>query len=238
MAFRCVVIDDEQYAAAALSKYVDNMPNLVLLKAYTDPLVALSEINATDQIDFIFLDIEMPGISGLDLAKDLRSKARFLIFVTSHDEHALIAFDLKANHYLLKPVTFAKFALTVNDILKNEVSMAINTNQLRLIKAGQKNSYHHLNFNEIISVQAQKNYVIITTANENLVTHLGLNHIEELLSPLDFIRISRSYIIAKNEIRKIEGNLVKLKNNEVFQVGETYKPAFLKWIKENTIVEK
>jgi two-component system LytT family response regulator len=241
MGFKCIVIDDEQYAATAIAKYVNDMPNLTLANIYTDPLLALSEITAADQIDFIFLDIEMPGISGLDLAKSLRSKSRFLIFITSHDKHAITAFGLKANHYLLKPVTLAQFALVVNELVKDEVpaaSASFPNKQLKFIKAGQKNSYYNLNFNDIISIQAQKNYVMITTVEGNFSTHLGISQIEEVLPPIDFIRLSKSYIIAKKEIRKIEGNLVKLKNNDVFQVGETYKPHFLKWVKENMISDK
>jgi two-component system LytT family response regulator len=239
MALKCVVIDDEQYAADALAKYVEEMPNLMLFKTFTNPLVALAGINETDQIDFIFLDIEMPSLSGLELAKDLRNKCKFLVFTTSHSKYALTAFEVQANQYLLKPITFAKFALTINSLLKNnEVilpSAHAQNKHLKFIKADQKNAYHYLNANEIISVQAAKNYVIISTATEKFMTHLGLNHIEAVLSTNEFIRIGKSYIIAKNEIRKIEGNQIKLKNNEVFQVGDTYKPAFLKFVKENML---
>ncbi len=241
MSFKCVLIDDEQYAVDAMANYVNDMPNLSLLRTYTDPLVALSEINSADQIDFIFLDIEMPVLSGLELAKILRPKTKFLIFITNNVRHAVEAFDYQPNHFLPKPVSFAKFALTVNEILKNN-SQAHSAKSVHkdsmFIKAGQKNSFRHINFNEIIHIEANRNYVLITIkTNENFSANLGLNHIEEILPAVDFIRINRSFIIAKNQIRKIDGNCIKLKNNNTFQVGEAYKSAFFKFVHEHMVAK-
>jgi two-component system LytT family response regulator len=239
MSLKCIVIDDQQYAIDAMARYINDMPNMKVAKTFNKPLDALASITSEDAIDFIFLDIEMPGISGLELAKSLRERTRFLVFTTSHDKHALAAFQLQANQYLLKPISFAKFALTVNSILKN-VDLApttanLPTDQFQFIKAEYKNSYHYINPADILYVQAAKNYVIINTDHEQFVTHLGISSIENALAPRDFIRISKSYIIAKRAIRKIEGNSIKLKNSEIFQIGRTYKPTFVSFMKENMI---
>ncbi len=241
MSLKCIVIDDQQYAIDAMVRYIGDMPNMVVSKTFTKPLVALESITPADEIDFIFLDIEMPGISGLELAKSLRAKTRFLVFTTSHDKHALTAFQLQANQYLLKPISFAKFALTVNAILKtaaisNTLTLPAQQNKLQFIKAEYKNSFHYIDPSEILYVQAAKNYVIINTDNEQFVTHVGLNNIENALATKDFIRISKSYIIAKNAIRKIEGNNIKLRNSETLQIGRTYKPTFVNFMKENMIL--
>lgn len=236
MDFKCVVIDDEQHAVDAMARYIENMPNLVLASTFTSSLSALQAIHTEDELDFIFLDIEMPEISGLELAESLRSKTRFLIFTTSHSKHALAAFDLQANQYLLKPISFAKFALIVDSLLKGIIPKAaevskIPEKRLKFVKADHKNSYHYIDPSEIIFIQAAKNYVHIHTEKGNIMTHMGLSHIEAALSASDFIRINKSYIIAKNAIRKIEGNLIRLKNGEAFQVGETYKANFVAFIK-------
>jgi len=215
MNFKCVVIDDEQYAVDAMAKYIADMPGLTLFKTFTSSL----------------------------LAESLRSKTRFLIFITSHAKHALTAFDLQVNQYLLKPISFAKFALTINFLLEGleptrPVLQQVQKKGLQFIKADQKNSFHYIDPEEILFIQAAKNYVHIYTDKDSFVTHMGLNHIEAALAPNNFIRISKSYIIAKNAIRKIEGNQVRLKNNETFQIGETYKSNFTAFIKENMIRQK
>ncbi len=240
MSLKCIVIDDQQYAIDAMVRYIGDMPNMVVSKTFTKPLVALESITLADEIDFIFLDIEMPGISGLELAKSLRAKTRFLVFTTSHDKHALTAFQLHANQYLLKPISFAKFALTVNAILKTSaigtLTLPAQQSPLQFIKAEYKNTFHYIDPSEILYVQAAKNYVIINTDNEQFVTHVGLNNIENALATKDFIRISKSYIIAKNAIKKIEGNNIKLRNSETLQIGRTYKPTFVNFMKENMIL--
>ncbi|MDQ7947612.1 MAG: LytTR family DNA-binding domain-containing protein [Pedobacter sp.] len=238
MDFRCVVIDDEQYAVDALARYIADMPNLILSKTFTSALQALQGISAADDLDFIFLDIEMPEISGLELAETLRSKTRFLVFTTSHSKHALAAYNLDVNQYLLKPISFATFALKINALMNSlepsrKLSATVKPKGLQFIKADQKNSYHYLDLEQIIFVQAAKNYVHIYTDKESFITHMGLNHMETALSVDHFIRISKSFIIAKNAIRKIEGNSVRLKNGETFQIGESYKANFLAFVKEN-----
>lgn len=239
MDLKCIVIDDEQHAVDALVSYIHKILNLEVFTTYTNPLTALTQIRKEDAIDFIFLDIEMPEISGLELAKSLRDKTKFLIFTTGHSSHALSAFDLNANQYLLKPISFAKFAASVDYILKDVSShqtpnLAI-PNTLCFIKADQKNAYHYIDATEIIYVEAAKNYVIIYTAEEQYITHMGLNHVENALKPDDFIRINKSNIIAKSAIKKIEGHTIILKNGKDFQLGSTYKPAFQEFLNRSIL---
>lgn len=239
MLLKCAVIDDEQYAIDALVNYIDKMPNLVLHESFIDSIDALNAIKAEDQLDFIFLDIEMPNINGLALAKTLRDKTRYLIFTTGHDGHAITAFDLKADHYLLKPISFSKFALTIAEILDAEDSTTKNKNpsKIQFIKADQKNAYHYVDLEAITYIEAAKNYVIIhtTNPNEQFVTHMGLNHVETAIDSAYFIRISKSYIIAKSAIKKIEGHIIRLKDGKELQLGDVYKPAFVAFINEYSL---
>jgi two-component system LytT family response regulator len=240
MLFKCVIIDDDQYAIDAISRYIDQMPNLSVYKTFTSSLEALNEISYADEIDFVFLDIEMPEISGLELAKKIRTLTRFLLFTTSHTKHALAAFDLNANQYLLKPITFAKFALAIDYLTKSEMpSRSIATAQPRrsqFIKADHKNSFHQIDTYDVHYIKAAKNYVVIYTEKEYFITHSGLNHIEEALPIDDFIRISKSYIVAKNAIKKVEGNMIRLKCGQDLQIGSTYKAVFLDFLKRNMVI--
>ena len=244
MDLKCVVIDDEGYAVNALVNYINKMHGLSVYRTFTKPTQALAEISALDDIDIIFLDIEMPEISGLDLSKCLRDKTKFMVFTTSHAKHALTAFGLNANQYLLKPITFANFVLTIDFLLKSiSVNSIINESKqnsikaqigkLKFIKADQRNAYHYIDPIEITHIQASKNEVIIYTLKEEFNTNMGLNHMEAALSKEDFIRISKSYIIAKSAIKKIEGNQVKLRNNLVLQIGEVYKSTFSEFVKKD-----
>lgn len=236
MGFKCIIIDDQQYSVDAMVRYISDMPNLEVAATFTDPLLALSAVGAGDPVDFIFLDIEMPGLSGLQLAKSLRDKTRFLVFITSHERHALGAFELHANQYLLKPVSFVKFAAVVTELIKSFSDMIKTTpNRFQFIKAEYKNTYHYINPAEILFVQASGNYVIITIGKEQFIAYMGLNALETSLPTSDFIRISKSFIIAKSAIRKIEGNSIRLKNDQTVQLGRTYRQSFVNFVKENMI---
>lgn len=239
MSLKCIIIDDEQYAIDALVGYVEKLPDLSVFATYSSALAALTTIKKEDHIDFIFLDIEMPEISGLELAKSLRDKAKFLIFTTGHPSHALTAFDLNANQYLLKPITFGKFATTIDFILKdvgNHRTMQPTSNsKLRFIKADNKNAYHYIDSTEILHISAAKNYSIIYTAREQFVTYMGLSYVETAVDPADFIRINKSTIIAKKTIRKIEGHTIILTNDKSFQLGDIYKPAFKAFLNESLL---
>lgn len=242
MPIKCIIIDDEQYAIDQLKAFITQIPNLYLHATYLSSVEALMAVKEEDQIDFIFLDIEMPEINGLDLAKTLRAKTKHLVFTTGHSGHAITAFDLKASHYLLKPISFNKFAITIAELLTKESDTVKEyvKPKLQFVKADQKNLYHYIDSSSITHIEAAKNYVTIFTENEqeNFITHIGLNHVEEALDPEEFIRIHKSYIVSKQAIRKVEGNIIKLKNGRSFQIGEVYKPAFYEFLKEGLLKGK
>lgn len=236
MKVKCIIIDDEQYAIEGLAGYVEKMPGLMLHATYSSALTALNQIKIEDQVDFIFMDIEMPEISGLELAKRLRDKTRFLIFTTGHPSYALDAFDVHADQYLLKPITFSKFATTVDFILNNVTGKPTppptKKSKLKFIKADNKNSFHLIDANEVLYIAAAKNYSIIYTTGEQFVTHTGLNQVEAAMDESDFIRVNKSTVIAKKAIRKVEGHKIILKNDKDFQLGDFYKTKFKVFLNE------
>lgn len=238
MNLKCVVIDDEQYAVDAMLAYIEQTPGLVNYTSYTDPLIALSSITAKDEIDFIFLDIEMPKLSGLELATSLRDKTKFLVLTTSHTIDAVISYDLNVSQYLLKPFSYGKFVTTIDRLIKQSYTIAnVEKNKPytdnMFIKAEYKGSYYAVNPKEIICVEANGHYVIIQTTTVNYFTHLSLKQMELSLGTENFIRISKSIVVAKAAIVKVDGNTVKLKYDREFLVGEVYRPTLLNFIKAN-----
>jgi len=115
--YRCVLVDDDRMSIDILTGYISKVPKLNIYKSYQSASMAINEINMDDDIDFLFLDIRM-DISGIDVAKVLRDKVKFIIFVTAYDEFALNAFSVGGDQYLVKPVFFPKFLETINQVLK------------------------------------------------------------------------------------------------------------------------
>lgn len=113
----CIIVDDDHTFVEIISNYISQIPKLVLAGSFSDPNVALEKIAKIEHVDFLFLDIRME-LSGIDLARALRDRAKYIIFITSYHEYALEAFQANCDHYLIKPVMFPKFLSAVNDLIK------------------------------------------------------------------------------------------------------------------------
>lgn len=121
--YRCAIIDDDRMTVDILSNYISKIPKIETVYSFTEPLKALSQITEDDLIDFLFLDIRM-DISGIDVAKVLRDKVKYLIFVTSYKEYALDAFSVDCDKYLVKPVLFPEFLNAINEIIIKEKKLS------------------------------------------------------------------------------------------------------------------
>lgn len=241
MNLKCVVIDDEQHAIEVLTDHIAEMPGLTVFKTFTSPVQALTEISVDDEIDLLFMDIDMPGINGLELAKNIREKAKYLIFTTAHPDYALQAFDVKSDQYLLKPISFAKFALGIDRILKKEANAAKPTSKeadqvaALYIKGDHKYAFSNIAIDEILYIKALQNYIQIITKSETHTTYLTLKEIEKALETHAFIRVNKSNIVAKSAIKKVDGNIIRLVNNEMIQIGEGYKDAFFAYVQSSLL---
>ncbi len=236
MNLKCVVVDDEQHAIEVLTDHIAEMPGLTLIKTFTSPVQALTEITMQDEIDLLFMDIDMPGINGLELAKSIREKSKYLIFTTAHPDYALQAFDVQSDQYLLKPISFAKFALGIDRILKKEATNVLNVPKeveqvsALYIKGDHKYAFSNIAIEEILYIKALQNYIQIITRTETHTTYLTLKEIEKALENHSFIRVNKSNIVAKSAIKKVDGNIIRLINNEMIQIGEGYKEAFFSYV--------
>lgn len=236
----CIIIDDEPYAIEALKGYISSIPNLCVIKSYTDPLEAQIDIVKVDAVDLILLDIEMPKITGIELSKEIRRKTRKLVFTTSYTQYGYEAFEADADGYLLKPYTLTKFTSTIlklfppTDIVNggnktaDDYFFVKNRNDnLKIVK---------IRFRDVIAVESKQNYVLIHTQTRRILTYMSLTEIAKIFRPFQmFEQFQRSFIICKEHIDSIEGNTVQMVNGLQITVGDLYKKDFHRFLSERLI---
>ncbi|WP_316848921.1 LytR/AlgR family response regulator transcription factor [Pedobacter agri] len=234
---RCVIIDDERHAITLLTNHINSVPNLELVNTYTNPLQALTEITAADNIDIIFLDVEMPHLTGIELARELRGKTRSIIFTSAYQEYAIEAFDVRAIHYLLKPITLAKFTQTVINILENELNDEDEkTKNISFFKTGEKGKLTMVNKQEILYFESAQNYVNMVTEENKQLVYLTLKDVEKIFGNDLFCRVHRSHVININKIQKIVGNTINLGQGHLILMGDAFKSGLMKFLKDKTLL--
>jgi DNA-binding LytR/AlgR family response regulator len=234
----CVIIDDEKHAVDLLADYIDAMPSLNLVKYFTDPLKALMDITIEDNIDILFMDVDMPGMTGLDLSLAIRYKTKYLVFTTAHSKYAIDAFGVQANEYLLKPISMPKFALMINRLLKSELQLKREdkSEDFFFIKTDQIQKYVKVNFKDLVAVEGLNNYVKIHTVADIYVVYLTMKELElKLEGNSTFIRVQRSFIISTDHINKVEGATITLNHKLEVPLGTTYKKQFFTFMEKKTL---
>ncbi|TCJ19605.1 response regulator transcription factor [Flaviaesturariibacter flavus] len=238
----CYIIDDEFHSIKSLSKYIDDTPFIELVGYNENPVAALAQFQQMSRYpDIIFLDIEMPQLSGLEMSSLLKDKTA-IVFTTAHPGFALEAFELEIRDYLLKPVSYQRFLKCVTK-LQEQLSPKLNpvpekTDAFFYIQSEGKGKLLKVFTNEIVFIESKKNYVSISTVQGNSLTYLTLTEIEEKLPPF-FLRISKSHIINSHKITSVQGNEVRMQNNaQGFLVGPSYKAAFQAYMDTHLIRSK
>lgn len=234
---KCVTIDDQTSSLSTLHKYIEQTPNMQLQYSYTNPVIALRELSLGENTDLIFLDVEMPQISGIELAQVLRSKTNKLIFTTSHQEYAFQAYEAAGDAYLLKPYSYAKFITTITRIYGASLN-DINNEDYFLVK--NKEEEHRavlVKYTDIIAFESFNNYVKIHTVDKTIIAYLSLKDIRDQLSlKQKFVQFHRGFIIAVEKIVNIEGAKINMGNGITFFVGDSYNTEFRNFINERLIM--
>ena len=233
----CYVIDDEEHAIDTLSGYIKKFPGLDLIGTSINPLVAINEIRE-NPVDIVFLDVDMPELSGLDVA-DIISAYTSVIFTTAFPNYAMQAFEKNGSDFLLKPISFDRFTKSVNKVQnlirnKNHTDTPV-TNDYFFINPGIKGKMVKLNYADILYVEGLKNYVMIYTADGKHITYLSMKEVEKAIPHDLFIRVHKSYIINLSKIKSIDGNNVILGQNIDLPIGVSFKDNFFKIIDNKTI---
>ena len=234
MKFKCIIVDDEPPATRILEKYVEKVSFLENVGVFNDSMTALTFLNS-NAVDVIFLDIQMPQLTGLQLSKII-SKDIKVIFTTAYPDFALEGFELNAIDYLLKPIPFERFYQAVsklNATIKAEVQNNSRPNFI-FIKTDGKNKFVKVFLSDILYVESLQNYVCIHTLNEQFITHSSLKNVIESLPQNDFVQIHKSYIIALKQIESTDSFSVFINSKEL-PIGATFKDAFFARIEDNKI---
>lgn len=233
----CIIVDDEQHAIDVLEHYVRQLPALELLASFTNPLDALHYLNST-AVDLVFLDIQMPGISGIHLARVIGDRTK-VILTTAYSEFVTEGFDLEVADYLLKPVPFPRWLKAVQRVqqMHDAPKTAVSENgepsdDYFFVKTEAKGKMLKINLRDIDYIEGLRNYVAIHHNGVKTMALLNMKDLEERLPERNFMRIHRSYIIAVEKIVAIEGNMVILRNvADRILLGDTYRTAFLERMK-------
>ncbi|MBS1522130.1 MAG: response regulator transcription factor [Bacteroidetes bacterium] len=238
MELKCIIIDDEPHAISELEDIVRFAPSLTVVKTFMIVSDAISFLQENGKVDFIFSDINMPGINGIDSGAIFKKYCRFLVYVSAYRKYAMEAFDVSASAYLIKPVSRTMFLNKMDELISqiNTGDSQTNLDDVLFVKGNSKGSFIRLNYNKIIFIQGLLNYVVIHTQDDKVITYMGLKDI--LVKTKDyhlFIRINKSVIVSANFISHVDGNTVYLTNNVQFSIGSRFKSAFHEYLTKRTL---
>lgn len=235
---KCLVVDDEPLAREGLSDYVNQIEYLYLLGAVNDPIEALNFMN-DHQVDLLFLDIQMPKMTGLEFIKSL-DRVPNVIITTAYPSFALQGYELNVLDYLVKPITYARFVQAAEKAKKlDELTKSANNKKVEsdhfFIKV--ENNLVKINFKEIQYIKALQNYISIKTDNTTYVSLISMKSILTQLPKNKFVQVHKSYIVNKNEVRSIKGNILVIGNDEV-PISRTLKERVVKELTDDSVIKK
>lgn len=226
MSIRVMVVDNEEHGIAALVELISRVPELVLVDKETDPLSALNKIaGGTVNVDLVFLDVEMPGLNGLELSR-LMGEQVLKIFVTSYSHYAVDAFGPSTLDYLTKPIETSKFLRAVQwaseRLKERNVTEYPLGNQYFFVRLSPRNVIK-LKLQDIQYIKSSDKYLeIFAEAEKPILIKKTLNNMEGVLPLNRFMRIHKSYIINIDYLRGIVGNRIHLEHGQVLEIGSTY----------------
>jgi len=226
MNLKCIIVDDEPLAIEIIESYVNRIESLELVGKFRNAIKAFDFLQTGVEVDLIFLDIQMPKLTGIEFLKTLKNKPK-VVFTTAYREYALEGFELEVLDYLLKPISFDRFMKAVSKALAQNTSTAspIQTNSSNdddfiFFKSDKK--MIRVCLCDILYIESIKDYVKIKTSEKEVVTHQKISTLETKLSANDFIRVHRSFIVNIPKIESYSASEVEL-NEESIPIGRNYK---------------
>ena len=236
---RCLIVDDEQHAIDIIKHYIGQTSYLELVSSTTNPVEALQTV-VTQNIGLVFLDIQMPELSGIDFIKAINGKAK-VILTTAYSEFAIEGFELAVVDYLLKPVRFPRFLTAVQKAVKIISEKTVDTEikneeNYIFVKTESKGKLLKINLDDIEYIEGMKNYVAIYIGGKRTMVYTNLKDLVHHLPARQFLRVHKSFIIPINQITGIEGNRIVLKNvSAEILIGDSFKDDLMEIIKHRMI---
>lgn len=240
MSIKCIVIDDEPLARKGLREYIGDVSFLQLVAEFDNALKAVETLNQGD-VQLLFLDIQMPKLTGIDFFKSLQN-APPVIFTTAYPQYALDGFEVNALDYLVKPISFERFlkaAMKAKEYYevreKNSTQENTSARDYFFIKADNK--LVKLFFDEIQFAEALQNYVVIHTKEKKYITYLTFKAVEDYLPADQFIKTHKSYIVASSMIDSIEGNEIRIGTHSI-PISRNLKDTVMEKLLNNRFLKR
>lgn len=228
MAIKCIIVDDEPLAIEVIESYIDRITDLEIVAKCKNALTAF-ELLQKEKVDLIFLDIQMPKLTGLDFLKSLKYPPK-VILTTAYRDYALEGYELDVVDYLLKPISFERFlkavskVYDVNTTTEEEKDAIPESEEYIYLKADKK--MVKVRLHEILYIESLKDYVRVSTSNKDVITHQKISYLEEKLPEECFLRIHRSFIVALRKIETYSASTIEVPGKEL-PIGRMYKEQVL-----------
>ncbi|WP_379084674.1 LytR/AlgR family response regulator transcription factor [Pedobacter sp. UC225_65] len=218
----CLIVDDEPLALDIIESYVNGNEQLCLIKKCNTAFEAFEVLHHV-KIDLLFLDIKMPGLNGIDFIKSLKNPPA-VIFTTAFSEYAVASYELEAIDYLLKPITLERFNKSLDKFFKSQPTTINEKKDYTYFKVSGK--LVKVEHGDILYAQSIKDYIMLYTISGNLIVHMTMKYLGELLPEEQFIRVHRSYLVNQSHINVIGKNQIQLNDTEI-PIGEHYKEMLM-----------
>lgn len=233
MKLKCIITDDEPIARKGLQSYVERIDFLELVGVCEDAIQLNNQLKS-QPADLLFLDIEMPYMTGIELLNSLSNPPKVII-TSAYAEYAIKGYDLEVSDYLLKPISFERFLKAVNKVYDLLISSQTPVVQDYLfVKTNLK--LEKIRFNDMRFIEGVENYVAIYTSDGKIITHTTLRTILQKLPPERFVQVHKSYLVNIDKIDSIKGNLLGIGKNKI-PLSRTYKEAALEIILKNKLLK-
>ncbi len=225
MELNCVIVDDEQVSVQVLEELLAKVPNVRIVETFNDPLSAV-EFLSVSKVDFIFLDIEMPNLSGIDLLKSLVHPP-LVIITSANKSYALEGYELSVADYLLKPISLNRVVKSVNKISELISHRNSSENRSDSIFLKENKRLVRINFADILFVESMKDYIKVVTKEKSVISKHNLSNFEKLLNPDKFVRVHKSYIVSLDHVEAFSCSEIEIGRFNI-PIGRTHKDNALK----------
>lgn len=223
MKIKCIIIDDEPLAISVIENHLKNFDHIEIVETFNNPLNAYRVLEQ-EKIDLIFLDINMPKMTGFTFIENLTYKP-LIVITTAYREYAVKSYELNILDYLVKPIPFNRFLKTINKVYQqvylNNAKADVTLQQEPHIFLKVNKKLIKINLNDILYIESLKDYIKVITTIGDYVVHKSLTAITEELPQSNFIRIHKSYTISVNKVIALEGNTVEISNRKI-PIGRNY----------------
>lgn len=227
---RVIIVDDDELCISVIEDMISQLDDFICIETFQNALDAYNYLEAND-VDVVFLDVEMPKMGGIELLKSLK-KSPMVVMITSHEEFALESYEYNVTDFLKKPAEWSRFLKTIEKIRKEFLDLAaqlLESSDQEHVFIKTDSKLVQLNLSQVLWVEALGNYIRVHTEEDKYTVLSTMKEIEAKLPAKDFIRVQRSFIIRVDKVKAIEDNYIIIKDKEI-HIGKSYKEDFNKRI--------